>query len=155
MAQLCISDVFAKLACDLPKEAKVKLPKVFLLLTTNPRHPSLGVKKLEGTRQSNLYECRLDRSWRIILQGLEGEMVDLLYVGTHDGVIRLVAVGGVIASSVGKKGRHPAMAPHDALLRRFEQYLAGEDRVLNFISLSANDYQRVGQHAWLSDGYDV
>jgi mRNA interferase RelE/StbE len=88
MAILRMSSIFAESANRLPKEARAKLPKVFMLLTSNPRHPSLRLKKIKGAIRPNVYECRLDRSWRLILQGM-GEMTfDLVYAGAHDEAIR-------------------------------------------------------------------
>jgi mRNA interferase RelE/StbE len=142
MAQLRISDTFAKSAYELPKEAKAKLPKAFLLLTTNPRHPSLQVKKIDVAHQPNIYECRLDQSWRIIPQGLDGDTLDLLYVGSHDGVIRWEGV----ASKLGLADfSHDLLFPDSPLLC-LEHYLAGEDQALNFTLLSPDDYQSASQH---------
>ena len=65
MAILTISSIFAESANRLPKETRAKLPKVFNFLITNPRHPSLKLKKIKGAIRPNVYECRVDRSWRL------------------------------------------------------------------------------------------
>ena len=48
MTELRMSGVFTESANRLPKETRAKLPKVFMLLTSNPRHPSLQLKKIKG-----------------------------------------------------------------------------------------------------------
>lgn len=39
---------FKKAAAKLPGEIQAKAAKVFLLFKANPRHPSLGVKHVQG-----------------------------------------------------------------------------------------------------------
>lgn len=87
MAILRMSSIFAEAANRLPKEARAKLLKAFMLLTNDPRHPSLQVKKIEGAIRPNVYECRLDQSWRIVLQEIGNLTFDLVYVGAHDEAI--------------------------------------------------------------------
>ncbi len=42
------NEQFKKVAKDLPKPIKEKLPKIFNLFQENTQHPSLGVKKMKG-----------------------------------------------------------------------------------------------------------
>lgn len=84
---LRMSSFFTQSASQLPKEARAKLPKVLNLLTTDPRHPSLHLKKIEGVSRKDVYECRLDNFWRIIMRQAEGLIYDLMYVGAHDEAI--------------------------------------------------------------------
>lgn len=87
MITLRISDTFAKFANQLPKEAKIKLLKIFMLLTQNPHYPSLQLKKVKGSSMDNIYECRVDDFWRLILQMNKESNLDLIYVGPHDDAI--------------------------------------------------------------------
>ncbi|MGH9784198.1 MAG: type II toxin-antitoxin system RelE family toxin [Terriglobia bacterium] len=87
MAVLRMSNNFADAAHRLPKDARAKLAKVFSLLTSDPRHPSLQVKKIQGARRPDIYECRLNDGWRIILRDIGQMTFDLIYVGPHDEAI--------------------------------------------------------------------
>lgn len=134
MVILRMSNIFAESANRLPKEAKAKLPKVFMLLTNNPRHPSLQVKKIEGAVRTNVYECRLDQSWRIILQEL-GEMTfDLVYVGAHDEAI-----------SYGARLREASVyyGSDVSSLERLNSYLAGDEQALEFTTVTLSDLERL------------
>ena len=134
MAILRMSNIFAESANRLPKEAKAKLPKVFMLLTNNPRHPSLQVKKIEGAVRTNVYECRLDQSWRIVLQEL-GEMTfDLVYVGAHDEAI-----------SYGARLREASVhyGSDVPILERLNSYLAGDEQALEFTTVTPSDLERL------------
>jgi len=134
MAILRMSSVFAQSANQLPKEAKVKLTKAFMLLTDNPRHPSLQLKKIEGAARKNVYECRLDQFWRMILQET-GEMTfDLIYVGAHD---EAISYGARLREA---PVRYDAYAP---ILERVNSYLAGNDQALEFIKVSRADLERL------------
>jgi len=53
---------FAKAFCALPREIQEKALKVFALFQQDPRHPSLVVKKLKGSR--DIWEGRIDQSYR-------------------------------------------------------------------------------------------
>lgn len=134
MAILRMSSVFARSANQLPKEAKVKLTKAFMLLTENPRHPSLQLKKIEGATRKNVYECRLDQFWRMILQET-GEMTfDLVYVGRHD---EAIIYGAQIREAPNLCGEY---AP---ILERVKSYLAGDDQALEFVPVSQADVERM------------
>lgn len=122
MAILRISTVFAQLADELPPEEKVKLTKVFLLLTDNPRHPSLDLKKLEGARRVGVFECRLDSSWRIILQRIGETTYDLIYVGPHD---EALSFGTHLRERCDRYGEDPAVL-------QVRSYLLGDDTALEF-----------------------
>jgi hypothetical protein len=127
---LRMSNIFAESANRLPKEAKVKLTKVFMLLTNNPRHPSLQLKKIKGAVRPNVYECRLDQFWRVILQET-GEMTfDLVYVGPHDEAINY---GARVHES---RVYYNSYAP---VTERLESYLAGDDQVLEFVAVSPDE----------------
>ncbi len=134
MAILRMSNIFAESANRLPKEEKAKLPKVFALLTNNPRHPSLQVKKIQGALRPNVYECRLDQSWRIVLQET-GEMTfDLVYVGAHD---EAISYGARLRES--KSHYNTQMS----VVERLESYLNGDDKALEFINVTLTDLERL------------
>jgi len=134
MAILRMSNIFAESANRLPKDAKAKLPKVFMLLTGNPRHPSLQLKKIEGAVRRNVYECRIDQFWRIVLQEV-GEMnFDLVYAGAHDEAIRY-----------GARLREVSV-PYEvsrSIESRLESYLAGDDEALGFITVTPTELNRL------------
>ncbi|WP_020559004.1 type II toxin-antitoxin system RelE family toxin [Thiofilum flexile] len=87
MVALRISNDFAKEAHQLPKETREKLTKVFFLLTSDPRHPSLQVKKIKGAKRDDIYECRIDQSWRMVLRDMGQMQYDLISIGEHDKTI--------------------------------------------------------------------
>lgn len=136
MTILRMSSIFTESANRLPKAARAKLPKVFMLLTSNPRHPSLQLKKIKGAVRPNVYECRIDRSWRLILKEMGGMTFDLVFVGAHDEAInygaRLREGSFHYGSSV-------------SILERLESYLAGDDQALGFVAVTSGDLERFGE----------
>lgn len=124
MAILRMTTVFAQCANELPPEGKIKLPKVFMLLTDNPQHPSLRLRKIQGARRGNIYECSLGRSWRIILERAGQGTYDLVYVGPSDDAIHF-----------GERLREPSPSYNgDATpLARLTSYLAGCDQAMEFL----------------------
>ena len=116
MLTLRMSSIFAESSNRLPKDIKAKLPKAFTLLTSNPRHPSLQMKKIEGAVRPNVYECRLDQSWRIILQEQTDMAYDLVYVGGHDEAIQYGA-------RIRERG---VLYMPQTIEDRLEAYLAGD-----------------------------
>jgi mRNA-degrading endonuclease RelE of RelBE toxin-antitoxin system len=135
MAVLRISSIFAEAATRLPKEAKAKLPKAFMLLINNPRHPSLQVKKIEGATRHNVYECRLDQSWRIILQETGETTFDLVYVGAHDEAINYGA-------RLRESGTY--YGTNRPITERLKMYLAGDDTALEFTEIPSSDLEKLG-----------
>jgi len=136
MAILKMSSIFAESANRLPKEARAKLPKVFMLLTSDPRHPSLQLKKIKGATRPNVYECRIDQSWRLILQGMDGMDFDLLYVGAHDDAI---SYGARLRERASYYGESMPIA------ERLEAYLAGNDEALGFVTVTRDELERFGE----------
>jgi mRNA-degrading endonuclease RelE of RelBE toxin-antitoxin system len=88
MVNISMSPPFREAAVSLSKDAKVKLIKVFHLLGENPRHPSLQLKKIQGARRPDIYECRVDQSLRMIVRLAGDTGIELVYVGTHDDAIK-------------------------------------------------------------------
>ena len=62
--------------------------KKLVLLSLNPRHPSLRLHKLAG-KMEELYSVSLNMQYRIILE-FRSEQIEILLidVGTHDAVYR-------------------------------------------------------------------
>lgn len=76
---------FRKAFKTLPQNIQEKTHKAFILFRQNPRHPSLGVKKMEGR---NIWEGRIDDFYRFTFEyqtNEHGETVCLFRnVGRHD-----------------------------------------------------------------------
>jgi mRNA-degrading endonuclease RelE of RelBE toxin-antitoxin system len=66
----------------LPHRVQQRVIKALELLSTNPRHPSLHFKRIKG--RENLWEVRVTKSYRIVLEQGSGEDFYLRTVGTHD-----------------------------------------------------------------------
>ena len=58
-----------------------------LLLSKEPGHPSLKLHKLKG-RLNEFYAVSIENNLRITL-GIEGDLIRLLDIGTHDEVYNL------------------------------------------------------------------
>ncbi len=69
----------------LPPEIQERVKKTLRLLVSNIRHPSLRVKKIQGT--GNIWEARVSRSCRLTFQ-IEGETYILRNVGEHDHTLK-------------------------------------------------------------------
>jgi mRNA interferase RelE/StbE len=74
------TDVFIKDYRKLPQSIQTQVDKQLRFLVENPRHPSLHLKKIEGTDK---YEIRITKGYRATLMVLE-DTVELRRVGTHD-----------------------------------------------------------------------
>jgi mRNA-degrading endonuclease RelE of RelBE toxin-antitoxin system len=65
----------------LPEEFKERVDKQLALLMTNPRHPSLQLKRIRGT--ADIWEVRVTAAYRLTLQ-VAGDTYILRRVGPHD-----------------------------------------------------------------------
>jgi mRNA-degrading endonuclease RelE of RelBE toxin-antitoxin system len=66
----------------LPAIIKKKLSKQFALLAANPKHPSLGMKKMKG---SEVYEVRIDIHYRFRFSWeQENDRIFIISIGPHD-----------------------------------------------------------------------
>ena len=72
---------FKKFYKSLPETIPQKTDKALTLLFSNPKHPSLQVKKLEGIH--NIWYLRVDRQYRLTFQ-IEKEFYIIRHVGLHD-----------------------------------------------------------------------
>ncbi|TEU10147.1 MAG: hypothetical protein E3J21_27050 [Anaerolineales bacterium] len=60
---------FKKAAAGLPREIQAKAAKAFMLFKENPRHPSLGVKRVQGV--PDVWEGRIDLNHRFTFHYME------------------------------------------------------------------------------------
>ena len=65
----------------LPSNIKDRADKQLALLMENPRHPSLGLKKVRGT--ADIWEARITRGYRIT-PTIVGDTCILRRIGVHD-----------------------------------------------------------------------
>jgi hypothetical protein len=130
MTILRMSTVFAQCASELPSNEKVKLARIFMLLTDNPGHPVLKLQKVPGARRSNVYECRLDNSWKIILERTGQITYDLIYVGTAEDAVHF---GETL------REQPPGYGAGTTAVSKVGSYLCGEDAALEFIPVDPND----------------
>lgn len=82
MYQLTYTDRFQKHFKKLTEIEKQQLKRKLELLVENPLHPSLRTKRIQGT--SDLFECSVNMSIRIVWFYEGKEMIILLDVGHHD-----------------------------------------------------------------------
>ena len=76
---------FRKSYQHLPHEIQLKVDKQLSLLADHPRHPSLRVKRIQGT--VGLWEARVDLHYRMSFE-MRGEAIYLRVVGHHDDVLK-------------------------------------------------------------------
>lgn len=82
--KLFLSAHFKKDYQKLPNQIKKKVKKQLRILSQNPSHPSLRVKKMKGkSGNSQFWEARVDRFWRMSFQRIKDE-IRLCRVGPHD-----------------------------------------------------------------------
>ena len=80
--QITYSDRFKKSYKKLTvREQKLVQDKV-MILSENPMHPSLRVKRIKGT--ADLFECSINMDIRVIWYYEGDEIILLLDVGHHD-----------------------------------------------------------------------
>ena len=65
----------------LPEEMKERVDKQLSLLLSDPRHPSLRIKKIQG--QADIWEGRVTRDYRFTFR-IVGETYTLRRIGPHD-----------------------------------------------------------------------
>ena len=72
---------FDKDYTDLPEKIKDQTDKQLTLLLSNPRYPSLHLKKMEG--YIGIWEGRISKAYRFTFQ-IERDTYILRRIGTHD-----------------------------------------------------------------------
>ncbi|MBM3305942.1 MAG: hypothetical protein FJY79_08390 [Candidatus Aminicenantes bacterium] len=84
--RLTLTERFRKSALELDPDVREKLKKQLGLLASDPRHPSLRIKKIKGT--GSIFEARVDRDVRFTFEyGGKHEIV-LRVVGPHDPTLK-------------------------------------------------------------------
>ena len=76
-----ITKNFKKKYKKLPKHIKKLSKKQMELLLSNPRHPSLNIKKMQDPR--NIWEARISDCYRFTFQ-INKDAYLLRNIGTHD-----------------------------------------------------------------------
>jgi mRNA-degrading endonuclease RelE of RelBE toxin-antitoxin system len=72
---------FKKAYQKLPSDIQQKVKKALRLLSENPRHPSLRVRKIQGV--NNIYEGRVDQKYRFSFE-FDGDDKILRNIDNHD-----------------------------------------------------------------------
>src|SRR2546426_8201729 len=72
---------FARDFRSLPPDIQGRAAKQFQLLLDNPRHPSLRIKKMEGTQ--DIWEGRITKAYRFTFQ-VHHDTYILRRIGAHD-----------------------------------------------------------------------
>ena len=74
------TETFKKAAAKLLREIQEKAAKAFLLFRDNPRHPSLGVKRIQGL--PDVWEGRIDVNYRFTFH-YDGDTCVVRNIGPH------------------------------------------------------------------------
>jgi mRNA-degrading endonuclease RelE of RelBE toxin-antitoxin system len=77
---------FKNSVLDLDPRTREKLRKQLEILISNPRHPSLGVKKIKGTK--SIFEARVDDHYRFTFEYGEKNEIILRVVGPHNSALK-------------------------------------------------------------------
>jgi mRNA interferase RelE/StbE len=84
--KLTRTERFKKSVLDLDQKTREKLRKQLEILISNPRHPSLGVKKVKGTK--SIFEARVDDHYRFTFEYGEKSEIILRVVGPHNSALK-------------------------------------------------------------------
>jgi len=82
--QIARTERFKRAYRKLSPENRKQARKAIRLLLEDPRHPSLQVKRVKGTRQ--IWEARVSRSCRLTFE-MHGDTYLLRNIGEHDKVL--------------------------------------------------------------------
>ena len=83
--EILFTEQFEQAYQKLTNAEKRSVRKALTLLSDNPNHPSLRVKKLEGGK--NIWEARPSRRLRMTFE-MAGEIIFMRNVGEHDKVLK-------------------------------------------------------------------
>lgn len=84
--KLARTERFKKSVLELDGRTREKLRKQLEMLISNARHPSLGIKKIKGTRA--VFEARVNDRYRLTFEyGEKGDIV-LRVVGPHNSALK-------------------------------------------------------------------
>ncbi|MDH5467420.1 MAG: hypothetical protein OEY25_08380 [Candidatus Aminicenantes bacterium] len=84
--RLTRTERFKKSVLDLDQKIREKLKKQLKLLLSDPRNPSLRVKKIKGTR--SIFEARVNDSYRFTFEFGEESEIILRVVGPHNDALK-------------------------------------------------------------------
>ena len=76
-----VLDTFRFYYRRLPPDIQRRMDKALQFFEENPRHPSLRIKRIQGT--ADIWEDRVTRGYRFTFNW-EDEVVTLRRLGTHD-----------------------------------------------------------------------
>lgn len=76
---------FKRAAKRLPAQDRDRLAKALLQYEADPSHPSLGIKRVQGT--ARIWEGRASESLRFTLEKIENGIL-LRNVGAHDATLK-------------------------------------------------------------------
>ena len=83
--RLQYTDRFQRAYNDLTDDDAERVKKALRLLVENPRHPSLRVKRIQGT--DHIWEARASLSIRLTFE-MHGDLIVLRNVGAHDETLK-------------------------------------------------------------------
>jgi mRNA interferase RelE/StbE len=83
--RLDYTDRFQRAYNDLTDQDAERVKKALRLLVENPRHPSLHVKRVQGT--DRIWEARASLSIRLTFE-MQGDLIVLRNVGAHDETLK-------------------------------------------------------------------
>jgi mRNA interferase RelE/StbE len=83
--RLDYTDRFLRAYADLTDEEIQRVKKALRLLVENPRHPSLHVKRVQGT--DHIWEAGASLSIRLTFE-MHGDWIVLRNVGAHDETLK-------------------------------------------------------------------
>ena len=84
--RLTRTERFKKSVLELDLRTQQKLKKQLKLLVSNPRNPSLRVKKIKGTR--SIFEARINDSYRFTFEYGEKDEIILKRIGPQNAAFR-------------------------------------------------------------------
>ena len=84
--KLTLTERFRRSVLELEPGTREKLKKQIGLLASDPRHPSLRVKKIKGT--GSVFEARVDRDFRFTFEYGDKHEIILRVVGPHDPTLK-------------------------------------------------------------------
>ena len=84
--RLTRTERFKKSVLELDLRTREKPKKQLKLLVSNPRNPSLKVKKIKGTR--SIFEARVNDSYRFTFEYGEAGEIILRVVGPHNATLK-------------------------------------------------------------------
>ncbi|HEY6342504.1 MAG TPA: hypothetical protein VIY49_13500 [Bryobacteraceae bacterium] len=86
---------FRGMYASLPEDVKQRCKRAYQLFRTNPTHPGLNFKKVEG--QNDVYSARIGLGYRA-LGRLDGEEIVWFWIGRHAEYDKLLRGSGPISN---------------------------------------------------------